>query len=79
MTVEMLQSMFADGTFHHATYRFDGVWQGLWIYRKSDGFRGFEPAGCFNCYKQDHPELDAAYEVLRQHNHGHSVGAYGRG
>ena len=76
MTLAELRNLKASGQFHHATYRDHGrLWEGLWVYRNaSNGFRGYEPAGCF--YK-DSPELDAAYAEVR--GAGVSVGAYGEG
>lgn len=74
--LDILRELLATGQFHHATYRNRGtLWEGLWIYRKSDtGFRGFDVATAF--YKSD-PNLDAAYELVR--GTGISVGAYGQG
>ena len=76
MTLDILKAMLADKTFDHATYRNHGtLWEGLWIYEKSDGgFRGYAPVGAF--YKEN-PDLDAAFELVR--GTGISVGAYGRG
>ena len=74
--IETLRALLASGEFHHATYRCLGtVWEGLWFYRKStDGFRGYEPAGCVG--KND-PDLDAAHTACA--GTGISVGAYGSG
>ena len=75
MTIQELRALRATGKFHHATYRYDGLWEGLWIYQKSKtGFRSFEPAGCF--YKDD-PDLDAAHRVIA--DTGVSLGSYGQG
>jgi hypothetical protein len=75
MTLEQLTTIRAAGTFHHATYRFDGIHEGLWIYTKAEhGFRGFDVAGAF--FKDD-PNLKAAEEMVR--GTGVSVGAYGGG
>lgn len=85
MTIELLKTMLAEGTFHHATYRDHGkVWEGLYIYVKdADGFRGFKPAGAFNNYRPnggaDSPEMLEAEELLRQARRGVSVGSYGKG
>lgn len=63
------------GKFHHATYRDIGkLWEGLWIYQKYDGLRGFEPVGSF---LKDSPELETAMELTR--STGISVSSYGRG
>ena len=65
----------ASGEFHHATYRNRGtLWEGLWIYRKYEGLRGFEPAGSF---LKDSADLDSAYEIVLKT--GVSIGAYGQG
>jgi hypothetical protein len=75
MNLNQLREMMASGQFHHATYRdFGTLWEGLWIYRKYDGLRGFEPAGMFS---KDSPDQDAAFELVR--GTGVSVGAYGQG
>ncbi len=75
MSLEQLKELLASGQFHHATYRnFGTLWEGLWIYRKYDGLRGFKPAGCFG---KDSPLLHDAEELVR--GTGVSVGAYGRG
>jgi hypothetical protein len=75
MTLEQLKELKASGEFHHATYRNVGtLWEGLYIYVKYNGLRGFAPAGCFS---KDNPALDAAYDVVR--GTGISVGSYGRG
>ena len=76
MTLPELQTMLADGSFDHATYRNHGtLWEGLWIYAKqADGFRGYAPAGAFF---KDSPELDAAFALVK--GTGISVGAYGCG
>lgn len=76
MTLEMLRTMLADGSFHHATYREIGkVWEGLFVYMKDDnGFNGFRLAGSFPHYS---PDLDTAHDLVR--NTGVSVGSFGRG
>jgi len=75
MTIEQLQQLLANKQFHHATYRCQGtLWEGLWIYAKYDGLRGFQPVGCF---LKDDPNLDAAFEAVR--HTGVSVGSYGQG
>lgn len=74
MTIDQLNTMLADETFHHATYRDHGtIWEGLWIYAKADGWPGFKPIGSF----PKGAAADEAYEVVRQT--GVSVGAFGRG
>jgi hypothetical protein len=73
MTISELKQLQESGEFHHATYRdFGTLWEGLWIYVKYDGLRGFQPAGCFG---KDHPELKIAESMCR----GISVGSYGQG
>jgi hypothetical protein len=75
MKLDELKTLMQSGQFHHATYRnFGTLWEGLYIYRKYDGLRGFEPCGAF---PKDDPELDAAHDLLR--GTGVSVGAYGNG
>lgn len=75
MTIEQLKKLISDGKFHHATYRCIGtLWEGLWIYAKYDGLRGFEPVGSF---PKDSVELDEAHNILR--GTGISVGSYGQG
>ena len=75
MPLDKLRELLASGQFHHATYRgFGTLWEGLWIYAKYEGMRGFEPVGSF---LKDDPELDAAHELVR--HTGVSVGAYGQG
>jgi hypothetical protein len=72
----ILKDLLASGQFHHATYRCQGsLWEGLWIYRRSDnGFRGYEPATTF--LKSD-PSLELAHELVR--STGISLGSYGQG
>jgi len=75
MTIEQLQALLDSKKFHHATYRDLGtLWEGLMIYAKYDGLRGFEPVGVF---PKNDPDLDTAYDILR--GTGISFGAYGRG
>ena len=75
MTLDHLKSLISDGKFHHATYRDHGtIWEGLWIYGKSDDRVGYKPVGSFS--KVD-PDLDKAYDLVR--HTGVSVGAYGHG
>jgi hypothetical protein len=73
MTLNELKSLQASGAFHHATYRnFGTLWEGLWIYGKHEGCRGFDIAGSF---PKNHPELEDAIQACK----GHSVGSYGKG
>jgi len=75
MSLTELRQLMESGQFHHATFRNRGtIWEGLWIYRKYDGLRGFEPAGAF---LKDNPDSESAYEMTR--STGISVGAYGQG
>lgn len=75
MTIAELRALMDSGAFHHATFRNRGtLWEGLWIYRKYNGLRGFEPAGAF---LNGNPDSGAAYELVR--NTGVSIGAYGQG
>lgn len=76
MTIESLMELLASGQFHHATYRNQGtLWEGLWVYRKSEtGFRGFESAGFFH----RESALREGAEALVAHT-GISLGSYGRG
>ena len=75
MTLDELDALQKSGEFHHATYRDIGtIWEGLWIYRKYNGLRGFEPAGAF---LRGAADLDAAHAMVRQS--GISVGSYGQG
>jgi hypothetical protein len=70
-----LRMLRESGHFHHATYRTDGLWTGLWVYKKSPtGFRGYEPAFAF--FKDD-PDLQAAEQMCK--GTGISFGAYGHG
>lgn len=75
ITIEMLMELLASGQFHHATYRNQGtIWEGLWIYQKSEtGFRGFEAVGFFG---RQTAHLEQA-EQLVSHT-GVSLGSYGR-
>jgi len=76
MTLDQLHGLLNTKQFHHATYRnFGTLWEGLWIYAKTEGgFRGYTPAGCF---PKNDPDLEAAHELVRRT--GISVGAYGQG
>ena len=75
MTIVDLKMLQTAGKFHHATYRQDGLWTGLWVYEKAaDGFRGYKPAGAF--FKDD-PALPDAEALVR--GSGISLGAYGHG
>ncbi len=75
MNLQLLNKLMLSGQFHHATYRNVGsLWEGLWIYTKYAGARGFQPAGCFG---KESPELDAALEATK--HTGVSVGSYGQG
>lgn len=75
MTLEKLQAMLADKTFHHATYRNRGtLWEGLWIYRKENCSRKFGPVGAF---LKDSADLEAAHNLVR--HTGVSVGSFGQG
>jgi hypothetical protein len=75
MTLDELKSLKSSDKFHHATYRDHGtLWEGLWIYEKYDGLRGFKPVGCFG---KDSPELDAAHNEVR--GSGVSLGSFGNG
>jgi hypothetical protein len=77
MKIYDLQQLIDSSEFHHATYREIGkLWEGLWVYKKSNWSRGFDVAGCF--YK-DSEDLEKAYELLRAIKHGISVGSYGQG
>lgn len=71
-----LKEMFADETFHHATYRHEGkLWDGWFIYRKdANGFRGYSLALSFSA--KSHVK-DAVTELVR--NTGWSLGSYGNG
>lgn len=73
--IDALRSLVVSGEYHHATYRCEGtLWEGLWFYRRaSDGFRGYEVAGCV---PKGDPDLDAAYRVIPDGVH---VGSYGNG
>jgi hypothetical protein len=64
--LETLRDLIAAGTFHHATMRLEGptLWHGLHIYAASDSARGFTLAEHFPV---DHPDADAAYELVRDH------------
>ena len=87
MTLSELKELRDSGQFHHATYRNQRtLWEGLWIYRKSEtGLRGFAVAGCFNARLDSdmHPrtqgdtEIDDAMNLVS--DTGISVGAYGQG
>ena len=69
-----LRAMLADGSFHHATYRYD-ISRGWHIYAKADnGFRGFTYALGFS---EGSHVADAVAELVR--NTGWSLGSYGNG
>ncbi len=75
MNIEKLKALLESGQFHHATYRNIGtLWEGLWIYQRFDGLRGFEPVGMF---PKGDTSLDQAHELVR--HTGVSVGSFGRG
>ena len=76
MTIANLKEMMDNGSFHHATYRCIGtLWEGLWIYRRSEtGFQGYDVAGSFN---KSNPDLELAMNATQ--GTGVSLGAYGRG
>lgn len=74
-TLNELQAILDNGTFHHATYRNIGsIWEGLYIYTKSSMGRGFEPSLCFG--KND-PDIYQAEDMVR--HTGVSLGGYGNG
>ena len=75
MTLDELKALKDSGEFHHATYRnFGTLWEGLWIYRRYDGLRGFDVAGAF---QKNDPNLPAAEAMVA--DTGISVGSYGHG
>lgn len=75
MTLAQLKALKDSGEFHHATYRnFGTLHEGLWVYRRYDGLRGFDVAGAF--LKGD-PNLPEAEKMLA--GTGISVGSYGNG
>jgi hypothetical protein len=75
MTLEQLRQLLDSGEFHHATYRNMGtLWEGLWIYRKSNDAIGFYPVGCFNVRDG---LADLAHDMVR--HTGVSVGSFGKG
>lgn len=76
--LELLRDLLASGEFHHATYRCQGtVHEGLWFYRRStDGFRGYDVAGCVNA-SLDAADLEEALKLVA--HTGVSVGSYGNG
>lgn len=75
MNIIQLKELVSSGEFHHATYRNMGtLWEGLWIYKKYEGLRGFIDCGCF---AKDNLEFDEAQQLVR--HTGVSVGSYGRG
>lgn len=80
--IAALKALLAEGRFHHATHRRgSGLWNGLWIYEKTNttGGRFFEqysPAFCF--FDSDGREQQDEAHTLVRHT-GVSVGAYGRG
>lgn len=73
MPLDKLKELISTGQFHHATYRNRGtLWEGLWIYQRENGPRGFGPVGFFPAgFDQE------AYELVR--HTGVSIGAYGQG
>jgi hypothetical protein len=83
-----LKELLANDQFHHATYRNQGtLWEGLHIYRKSDGGRGFEHVTiipgrvgrefCGGTRETNRSILDEAYRLIGgQRLH---LGAYGEG
>ena len=63
MTMSELVNLRLSGRFHHATYRNQGtLWEGLWIYEKTDDAIGYIPAGSF-C--KDSPDLKAAENYVK--------------
>jgi len=75
MTIQRLKDLLASGEFHHATYRnFGTLWEGLWIYKRYAGLRGFVPVGSF---PKDSPFLKEAESLVG--GRGISVGSYGQG
>ena len=75
MNILTLNKLIQQGKFHHATYRNIGtLWEGLWIYQKYAGLRGFEPVGFF---AKGSEELEQAENRLR--DTGISVGSFGQG
>ena len=58
MTLDHLQSVLNEGKFHHATYRDHGtIWEGLWIYEKSDNQIGY--GSLLVQFSKVDPDLDA--------------------
>lgn len=77
MTIKQLKKHLVDGSFHHATYRYDFA-RGLHIYstaKPGSGFRGFQYVGGFGEY--DPLPLAYAYHLTRRT--GISLGSYGQG
>lgn len=74
--LESLRALLESGQFHHATYRNQGtLWEGLWIYGKSEGgFGGYEPLLTFLA---NDPDLERAHDMVR--HTGVSVGSFGNG
>jgi hypothetical protein len=69
--LQILSTMLADGSFHHATYRDQGtVWEGLYIYQKSDNQMGYELALGF----MKGQEADDAHNLVR--HTGVSLGSF---
>jgi hypothetical protein len=61
MTIEQLKTLMNSGRFHHATYRDHGtIWEGLWIYEKSEDRLGYKPVGSFPKGTEDE-----AYKLVR--------------
>lgn len=78
-SLDRLRVLLASGEFHHATYRCVGtVHEGLWFYRKrSDGFRGYDVAGCVSKTLDTAEDLDEAHRLCA--HTGISFGSYGNG
>ena len=75
MTIAELKALLESGEFHHATYRnFGTLWEGLHIYKKYDGLRGFIPVGIFG---KNSPDLCEAENIVK--HTGISVGSFGNG
>jgi len=75
-TVADVKKLIETNEFHHASYRDIGtIWEGWHVYVKdTNGFNGFLLVGCIG---KNHPEIEQAYQLLR--NTGYSVGSYGNG
>ncbi len=75
MNITELKALVDSGEFHHATYRNQGsIWEGLYIYKRYHGLRGFDVAGQFG---KGSAELSAAHDLVA--HTGVSVGEYGGG